>query len=833
MSGSSSASYRACVMSECKVRLPKAAVDPHTVCSNCRKHICMLNDRCHECASLSENEWRAYDKYVRKLERDRLRRSSSRSASLCGSVDVGPNSPVPLDPNPVVLSPAPEIVPVETNMLSAMMESIRALESKVSALQDKCCEVTSAPSAVEGASDRPHHASRPGPLLDSQDSGREHVESRRRVTGNPHRSGVPSAGPEDVSQAAQARTRVRVLKDCFSSSDMSSPRRGWNRQIDSRPLKRSFREEDASRPLSPTLCSSPEFVDAFPPQKKYRTSSEEDVFERPRALLRQEKRIRTPPRPSASRFRDSPEREASPTRTLIASMQQQLSSFIAERESRSRPRRKDVRLPVKRSRRSPSPAPRSSPSSASPARRGRNPRLSSPEGVGEDRRDVTPGRPPLPSRSRRHVHLFVDDARQAPDVGHAARRDALRDDPDVRHAARRDARLDAQEARHAARRDAPMDVFDSLQDAPPAVAVGSRVVPGSPAALHASSSSKQRSLRRVSSPTSLCSSPPDVGDRLRVSESEDEIKDQSSSSDYQILVKLLKELFPDKFLPAVPLSPPSQLTSTKSRKAPGFLKMTKSLSTKRAFKKVHLWMDSRKAQGKSSFALPPSRLSGKAAMWYETGEDLGLRLPSSSKGDFASLVDSSRRSHLSTAKIPWTLTEMDHLLKGLFKTIEVFNFLDWCLGALDLKSRSQDSISLSDLLSVLSCMDKAVRDGSDELASHFATGVLKKRSLFCGFATKSVSLAQKGELLFAPLSSHLFPASMVKDIAASLQEKTTQDLLAQSSKRPAVPVTSTTSNRQHSPKMKKPFRAGSSSKPSSRGKNLSRGKALARGRGKK
>ncbi|XP_064093802.1 serine/arginine repetitive matrix protein 1-like [Macrobrachium nipponense] len=530
---------------------------------------------------------------------------------------------------------------------SPFEKSIRNLESKVLALEGKsesakCSD--SAPCVVEGASDRPHFASRPVPLQDFQVSGRGHVESRRRVMGNPHRSDVPLAVSVDATQTAKERAHARLLKECFSSSEASSPRKGWSSQSDSRPLKRSVCERDASRPgISPDRRSSPDSAfAAFPPQKRSRASSEDDSFERPshsrvRSVAVPVRRKKASPRPSPShRISPSPVRESSPTEKILCSLQQQLACVISQRKTQPRHRRKDDRLPVKRSRQSPSLSPRSS---LSP--------VSSPSRVREAPQRLSRGREDVVSRSSR-------------------KRSGLRLGPEG--------------------------------------LVPSLVPPTSPVSEDEVSGASE--------------------------EADDDQPLAPVSSDYQVLTRLLQSSFGDTFQPAAPRSPPSQLLSSKVNKASGFVRMKKSLSTKRAFRKVHDWMERRKAQGKTSFALPPSRLSGKAGMWYETGEDVGLRLPSSAQGDFASLVDASRRSLLASSKVTWSTTEMDYHLKGLFRLLEVFNFLDWCLGVLDTKSRSPDSISLGELSSVMSCIDKAVRDGSEELAAHFCTGLLKKRSHF-------------------------------------------------------------------------------------------------------
>ncbi|XP_064122675.1 dedicator of cytokinesis protein 5-like [Macrobrachium nipponense] len=95
----------------------------------------------HECESLSDSGWKAYESYVRKLERDRIRRSSSRSMSDSKrqGINVSPaNPPVAFaTPNPVVSPSGPEMVSVEGNALSVILDSLRNLESKVLALEGK------------------------------------------------------------------------------------------------------------------------------------------------------------------------------------------------------------------------------------------------------------------------------------------------------------------------------------------------------------------------------------------------------------------------------------------------------------------------------------------------------------------------------------------------------------------------------------------------------------------------------------------------------------------------------------------------------------------------
>ena len=49
-------------------------------------------------------------------------------------------------------------------------------------------------------------------------------------------------------------------------------------------------------------------------------------------------------------------------------------------------------------------------------------------------------------------------------------------------------------------------------------------------------------------------------------------------------------------------------------------------------------------------------------------------------GDFSGLVDSTKRAVFSNAKVAFTPSELDHLVKDVFKAFEVVSFLDWVIG---------------------------------------------------------------------------------------------------------------------------------------------------------
>ena len=62
--------------------------------------------------------------------------------------------------------------------------------------------------------------------------------------------------------------------------------------------------------------------------------------------------------------------------------------------------------------------------------------------------------------------------------------------------------------------------------------------------------------------------------------------------------------------------------------------------------------------------------------FYATGSLPSLGVSASSQGDFSGLVDSSKRTSFANAKIMFTTSELDHLVKDSFKAFEVVSFLD-------------------------------------------------------------------------------------------------------------------------------------------------------------
>ncbi|XP_066981529.1 uncharacterized protein [Macrobrachium rosenbergii] len=270
---------------------------------------------------------------------------------------------------------------------------------------------------------------------------------------------------------------------------------------------------------------------------------------------------------------------------------------------------------------------------------------------------------------------------------------------------------------------------------------------------------------------------------------EEEIdQEPASPSAYAALLRYLLANYPSYFAPAPPSLPASTFLMVKQPDHRTLLpKLVLSPAAHKSFKKMGNWLSARREQGKVSFAFPPSCLVRKRYLSYMTGEAPSMGVSACSQGDFSILIDSSHRSS-SSAKIVFSSTELDHLVKEMFKVFEVLSFLDWVVGALAKKIEDHKDLAsdiTSNWIGVLSCADKAVRDGSLELSALITFGVLKKREVWCSFTNEGLTQPQKSALMFSPLDkNHLFPQDTVKGIASSLEKMMTLDLLTQSSRSP-------------------------------------------------
>lgn len=182
MSDSGSSGIRFCSKG-CKTRLVKLSLDPHTSCFSCRGQKCSADLTCNECELLTLSDWSALGKYMKKLERDRIRKASSRSSRSGGSQEVFVNPIIPAPPVVPVVLPTPDTVspnPDTVSVLNAFMSSMQKMGDNLQRLVDRSDNTSVVPcvSVVEEVASRPIHAPRSRPLSGSQVPGRRHAERR-------------------------------------------------------------------------------------------------------------------------------------------------------------------------------------------------------------------------------------------------------------------------------------------------------------------------------------------------------------------------------------------------------------------------------------------------------------------------------------------------------------------------------------------------------------------------------------------------------------------------------------------------------------------------------
>lgn len=138
-----------------------------------------------------------------------------------------------------------------------------------------------------------------------------------------------------------------------------------------------------------------------------------------------------------------------------------------------------------------------------------------------------------------------------------------------------------------------------------------------------------------------------------VSSEEEVVPEQDApSSVYSALLRFLLATYPSFFSPATPSVP----ASTFFMEAPsvGFSKLPNlvlSSSAKKELDEVEGWFSEKREQSKAVYCFPPSKLSRSSYRFYATGEAPSLGVSAFSQGDFSGLIDSTRRSAFSSAKI--------------------------------------------------------------------------------------------------------------------------------------------------------------------------------------
>ena len=106
-----------CKGAECKVKIRK--YDPHSLCNNCRSilniPICTVDNRCEECSSFSDEQFREMLSKLHENSRKRQNRSKSSTSALTPKVIVKSSSMEgtlnKANPNPPVITKEDTTVP--------------------------------------------------------------------------------------------------------------------------------------------------------------------------------------------------------------------------------------------------------------------------------------------------------------------------------------------------------------------------------------------------------------------------------------------------------------------------------------------------------------------------------------------------------------------------------------------------------------------------------------------------------------------------------------------------------------------------------------------------
>ena len=60
-----------CAKPDCQVKMAKLEYDPHSLCENCRGQPCSEDNKCHDCALWSTQQFKTFIRYQNKRKRDK------------------------------------------------------------------------------------------------------------------------------------------------------------------------------------------------------------------------------------------------------------------------------------------------------------------------------------------------------------------------------------------------------------------------------------------------------------------------------------------------------------------------------------------------------------------------------------------------------------------------------------------------------------------------------------------------------------------------------------------------------------------------------------------
>ena len=283
---------------------------------------------------------------------------------------------------------------------------------------------------------------------------------------------------------------------------------------------------------------------------------------------------------------------------------------------------------------------------------------------------------------------------------------------------------------------------------------------------------------------------PSLGNPLIGPEGEDEpvAEDYSYSATYKKLLDKILAKGPLVAKEGIDLRSPWQVVHGSPPK-----EKPKSLQMNCAVRSRMVFMDQSVAKKKE--ALKPNvtfapflRLG--AANYYKTTDSPDTSVSRSTLNQLAGILDDNRIKFLDQSKVSFTMSEVDGLVKSIFRELEIWSFTTSAFEVmgdgfklLEQKLPEQDRHIAQEYGSYLKCLDKAGRHGIGEAAHAFSNILLKKREHVLSMTTPEIAAYQKTDLLFSPVSSFkLFVPEVVKDTAKQIRESMQSSALANAAK---------------------------------------------------
>ena len=179
-------------------------------------------------------------------------------------------------------------------------------------------------------------------------------------------------------------------------------------------------------------------------------------------------------------------------------------------------------------------------------------------------------------------------------------------------------------------------------------------------------------------------------------------------------------------------------------------------------------------------------LKAKGASSYFTGDVAAGSITPHLQTELDHMLEGLKKKNFKSSKVAFSFSELDILLKGLFRLIEMWSFLDWGLGALDdglsaIKEKLTDQADISyaeEVQGYVTCLDKAIRHGTGETSHVYTNMILKKRDHVLSMVKKSLSDNKKAALRLSPVSSFkLFEEQSIKETCEDMRKVCETDLI--------------------------------------------------------